>query len=193
MQRRSRRSRELAGSRTPPHIDPVVPPCRRSTASRAIASRVVYWHFCWGDPARVHSTSTTTTSDARHRLGPPARKTGFRMTTQPPGRRQAPQLIPHRLLRSGQIHHPAVLAEARRRREDFQLRLADRITSLAKSTCSLRNCIEGSLEHRISATTPRKSRQVLTAVVEAIMCWLPIRRTLHNRVRSGRRTPRRSE
>jgi uncharacterized membrane protein len=55
------------------------------------------------------------------------------MTTQPPDRRQVPQLVPHRLLRSGQIHHPAVLAEARRRREDFQLRLADRITSFAGS------------------------------------------------------------
>ena len=55
------------------------------------------------------------------------------MTTQPSGRRQAPQLVPHRLLRSGQIHHPAVLAEARRRGEDFQLRLADRITSFAGS------------------------------------------------------------
>jgi uncharacterized membrane protein len=55
------------------------------------------------------------------------------MTTQPSGRRQSPQLVPHRLLRSGQIHHPVVLAEARRRREDFQLRLADRITSFAGS------------------------------------------------------------
>jgi len=55
------------------------------------------------------------------------------MTAQPSGRRQTPQLVPHRLLRSGQIHHPAVLAEARRRREDFQLRLADRITSFAGS------------------------------------------------------------
>src|SRR6187200_1732009 len=44
-----------------------------------------------------------------------------------------PDVTPHRLLRSGQIHHPAVLAEARRRREDFQLRLADRITSFAGS------------------------------------------------------------
>jgi uncharacterized membrane protein len=58
---------------------------------------------------------------------------GLRMTTHPPGHRQSPQLVPHRLLRSGQIHHPAVLAEARRRTEDFQLRLADRITSFAGS------------------------------------------------------------
>jgi len=31
------------------------------------------------------------------------------------------------------MHHPAVLAEAKRRREDFQLRLADRITAFAGS------------------------------------------------------------
>jgi uncharacterized membrane protein len=55
------------------------------------------------------------------------------MTTQPPGHRQNPQLIQHRLLRNGQIHHPAVIAEARRRRQDFQLRLADRITAFAGS------------------------------------------------------------
>ncbi|BBZ44253.1 DUF1003 domain-containing protein [Mycobacterium parmense] len=44
-----------------------------------------------------------------------------------------PQLIPHRLLRSGQRHHPAVLEEARRRSDKIQLRLADRITSFAGS------------------------------------------------------------
>jgi uncharacterized membrane protein len=43
-----------------------------------------------------------------------------------------PQLIPRHLLR-GEQHHPAVLAEARRRSEDFQLRLADRITAFAGS------------------------------------------------------------
>ena len=45
--------------------------------------------------------------------------------------RPGPQLIPRRVLRSTQIHHPAVLDEARRRSEDFQLRLADRITTFA--------------------------------------------------------------
>ena len=38
--------------------------------------------------------------------------------------RPGPQLIPRRVLRSTQIHHPAVLDEARRRSEDFQLRLS---------------------------------------------------------------------
>lgn len=56
------------------------------------------------------------------------------MTTQDEGHRHYPQLIPARLLRSGQIHHPAVLDEAKRRRENLQLRLADRITSFAGST-----------------------------------------------------------
>jgi len=45
----------------------------------------------------------------------------------------APQLIPHRLLRNSRIHHPAVLDEAKRRRESIQLRLADRITAFAGS------------------------------------------------------------
>lgn len=44
-----------------------------------------------------------------------------------------PQLIPRRLLRTQATHHPAVLAEAHRRSQDFQLRLADRITSFAGS------------------------------------------------------------
>jgi uncharacterized membrane protein len=44
-----------------------------------------------------------------------------------------PQLIPHLLLRNGRIHHPAVLDEAKRRRESIQLRLADRITAFAGS------------------------------------------------------------
>ena len=55
------------------------------------------------------------------------------MTTQAESHRHTPQLIPRRLLRSGQVHHPAVLDEAKRRSEDFQLRLADRITSFAGS------------------------------------------------------------
>jgi uncharacterized membrane protein len=55
------------------------------------------------------------------------------MTTQAEDHRQTPQLIPRRLLRSGQLHHPAVLDEARRRSEKPQLRLADRITAFAGS------------------------------------------------------------
>jgi uncharacterized membrane protein len=55
------------------------------------------------------------------------------MTTQTEGHRHYPQLIPRKLLRSGQVHHPAVLDEARRRSDDFQLRLADRITTFAGS------------------------------------------------------------
>ena len=47
--------------------------------------------------------------------------------------RHSPQLIPHRLLRDSQIHHPAVLAEAKRRSEKRHLRLADRITAFAGS------------------------------------------------------------
>ncbi|PRI12814.1 hypothetical protein B2J96_24505 [Mycobacterium shigaense] len=37
------------------------------------------------------------------------------------------------MLRAGQLHHPAVLEEARRRSQDVQLRLADRITAFAGS------------------------------------------------------------
>jgi uncharacterized membrane protein len=55
------------------------------------------------------------------------------MTTQADGHHHAPQLIPRRLLRGGQAHHPAVLDEARRRSADLQLRLADRITAFAGS------------------------------------------------------------
>jgi uncharacterized membrane protein len=55
------------------------------------------------------------------------------MTKPAENYRHSPQLIPGRLLRSGQIHSPAVLEEARRRRDDFQLRLADRITAFAGS------------------------------------------------------------
>lgn len=47
--------------------------------------------------------------------------------------RRIPQLIPHRLLRSKAAHHPAVLEEAERRDRNFQLRLADRITTFAGS------------------------------------------------------------
>jgi uncharacterized membrane protein len=55
------------------------------------------------------------------------------MTTQGTGHRRSPQLVPRRLLRSGQAHHPAVVDEARRRSADLQLRLADRITAFAGS------------------------------------------------------------
>ena len=47
--------------------------------------------------------------------------------------RHIPQLIPHRLVRDSQIHHPAVLDEAKSRSERFHLRLADRITTFAGS------------------------------------------------------------
>jgi uncharacterized membrane protein len=55
------------------------------------------------------------------------------MMTRAESHRHYPQLIPSRLLRAGQLHHPAVLDEAKRRRENLQLRLADRITSFAGS------------------------------------------------------------
>lgn len=55
------------------------------------------------------------------------------MTTPADAHRHIPQLVPRLLLRSGQVHHPAVLGEARRRSESFQLRLADRITAFAGS------------------------------------------------------------
>jgi uncharacterized membrane protein len=55
------------------------------------------------------------------------------MKTQPEVHRHYPQLIPRKLLRGGQVHHPAVLDEARRRSGDYQLRLADRITTFAGS------------------------------------------------------------
>jgi uncharacterized membrane protein len=47
--------------------------------------------------------------------------------------RHVPQLIPHLLVRDSQIHHPAVLAEAKRRSQKIHLRLADRITAFAGS------------------------------------------------------------
>jgi hypothetical protein len=42
------------------------------------------------------------------------------MTTQADAHHHSPQLIPRRLLRAGQVHHPAVLDEARRRSENLQ-------------------------------------------------------------------------
>src|ERR1700743_1866436 len=47
--------------------------------------------------------------------------------------RRIPQMIPHRLLRNNQLHHPAVVEEAKRRGAKFQLRLADGITAFAGS------------------------------------------------------------
>src|SRR6202161_3301395 len=69
----------------------------------------------------------------RTRLSPWHRKERLSMTTQAETHRHNPQLIPHRLLRSGQVHHPVVVEEARKRSADLQLRLADRITSFAGS------------------------------------------------------------
>jgi uncharacterized membrane protein len=57
------------------------------------------------------------------------------MTTDPgaAAARRTPQLIPHRLLHGKAAHHPVVLEEAEARNRDFQLRLADRITTFAGS------------------------------------------------------------
>jgi uncharacterized membrane protein len=57
------------------------------------------------------------------------------MTTDhsPATTRRTPQLIPRRLLHGEAAHHPVVLEEAERRNRDFQLRLADRITTFAGS------------------------------------------------------------
>ncbi|MBW0012755.1 DUF1003 domain-containing protein [Mycobacterium sp.] len=55
------------------------------------------------------------------------------MTTPTESHRHSTQLIPARLLRSGRTHHPVVVDEAKRRRNDWQLRLADRITAFAGS------------------------------------------------------------
>jgi uncharacterized membrane protein len=43
------------------------------------------------------------------------------------------RLIPRRVLKGGQRHHPAVIDEAIRRNQSFQLRVADRITAFAGS------------------------------------------------------------
>jgi uncharacterized membrane protein len=43
------------------------------------------------------------------------------------------RLIPHRLLKRGQTHHPAVIEEAIKRNQSVQLRIADRITAFAGS------------------------------------------------------------
>ena len=44
-----------------------------------------------------------------------------------------PQLVPRKLVSANQVHHPAVVEEARRRNKDFELRLADQITAFAGS------------------------------------------------------------
>jgi uncharacterized membrane protein len=50
------------------------------------------------------------------------------------GRRtDRPRLIPSHVLRSGRVHHPAVIDEAIRRNASIQLRIADRITTFAGS------------------------------------------------------------
>ena len=43
------------------------------------------------------------------------------------------RLIPHRLLKTGQTHHPAVVEEAIKRNKSVELRIADRITAFAGS------------------------------------------------------------
>ena len=48
-------------------------------------------------------------------------------------RSEAGRLIPHRLLKTTDIHHPAVIDEAIKRNASFQLRVADRITAFAGS------------------------------------------------------------
>ena len=48
-------------------------------------------------------------------------------------RGHSPELVPHKLVRTSQVHHPAVLDEARRRNKDFELRIADQITAFAGS------------------------------------------------------------
>src|SRR6201987_856107 len=43
------------------------------------------------------------------------------------------RLIPHRLLKTDQTHHPAVIEEAIKRNKSVELRIADRITTFAGS------------------------------------------------------------
>src|ERR1700754_1997547 len=43
------------------------------------------------------------------------------------------RLIPRRVLKSGQVHHPAVIEEAIKRNQSVELRIADRITTFAGS------------------------------------------------------------
>ncbi len=48
-------------------------------------------------------------------------------------RPEASRLVPRRLLKGTQTHHPAVIDEARKRNASFQLRVADQITTFAGS------------------------------------------------------------
>ena len=49
-------------------------------------------------------------------------------TSRAQGDWHIPQLVPRGLLQTDQLHHPAVLDEAKRRTDDIQLPLADRST-----------------------------------------------------------------
>ena len=48
-------------------------------------------------------------------------------------RAEISRLMPRRLLKGNEIHHPAVIDEARKRNASFQLRVADQITAFAGS------------------------------------------------------------
>jgi uncharacterized membrane protein len=48
-------------------------------------------------------------------------------------RAEISRLIPRRLLKGNELHHPAVIDEARKRNASFQLRVADQITTFAGS------------------------------------------------------------
>ena len=48
-------------------------------------------------------------------------------------RAEISRLVPRRLLKGNEIHHPAVIDEARKRNASFQLRVADQITAFAGS------------------------------------------------------------
>jgi uncharacterized membrane protein len=48
-------------------------------------------------------------------------------------RAETTRLIPRRLLKGSQVHHPAVVDEAVRRNQSLQLRIADRVTAFAGS------------------------------------------------------------
>jgi uncharacterized membrane protein len=63
-------------------------------------------------------------TDSAHRESP----CGMRSLRTEVGR-----LLPRRLLKSTEIHHPAVIGEARKRNASFQLRVADQITAFAGS------------------------------------------------------------
>ena len=55
------------------------------------------------------------------------------MTASAEKHRHSPQFSVARLLRGGHVHHPALVEVAEGRRDNFQLRLADRITAFAGS------------------------------------------------------------